>query len=96
MVQRYFALFHREGNKEAFVKIANVSYVQNTDKLNLLQMPVLVMWGEKDSWIGMDHADKFCNDLKFAEKIIYPGVGHVPMEEIPAQTANDALTFLLN
>jgi len=96
VVQRYFDLFHREGNKEAFVKIANVSYVQNTDKLNLLQMPVLVMWGEKDSWIGMDHADKFCNDLKFAEKIIYPGVGHVPMEEIPAQTANDALTFLLN
>lgn len=33
-------------------------------------------------------------DLRDVNLITYPGVGHVPMEEIPFQTVSDALTFL--
>lgn len=96
LVQRYFDLFHREGNKEAFVKIANCYFVQNTHNLSGLDIPVLIMWGAKDNWLAVDHANKFERDLPNSSKIIYENVGHVPMEEIPEQTAMDAKAFLLN
>ncbi len=96
MVTRYYDLFHREGNKEAFVRLANSSFSQNTDNLIHLNLPVLVLWGKKDNWLSVTHADKFEKDLKFCTKIIYENAGHVPMEEIPEQTAKDVLNFLSN
>ncbi|MCB9197064.1 MAG: alpha/beta hydrolase [Flavobacteriales bacterium] len=96
LVDRYFDLFHREGNKEAFVRIANCYFVQNTHNLINLKIPVLVMWGKNDNWLSVDHAAKFKRDLVNCSVIIYEHVGHVPMEEIPEQTALDALDFLDN
>jgi pimeloyl-ACP methyl ester carboxylesterase len=96
VVNRYFDLFHREGNKEAFVRIAGVNFVQNTDNLVHLQMPVLVMWGAKDNWLNVDQADRFVSALTNCSKIIYDNVGHVPMEEIPEISGLDAKQFLLN
>lgn len=96
LVDRYFDLFHRDGNKEAFVRIANSYFVQNTHNLINLKIPVLVMWGKNDNWLSVNHAEKFKRDLMDCSIIIYEQVGHVPMEEIPEQTALDALQFLEN
>jgi pimeloyl-ACP methyl ester carboxylesterase len=48
------------------------------------------MWGEEDRWIPPEHARRFVRDLRDASLVTYPGVGHVPMEEIPDRTAADA------
>ncbi len=96
LVDRYFDLFHREGNKEAFVRIANSYFVQNTHNLINLRIPVLVMWGHQDNWLSVEHAEKFKRDLLNCTTIIYDQVGHVPMEEIPERTALDVLNFLEN
>ena len=96
LVQRYFDLFHREGNKEAFVKIANSYFVQNTHSLFQLKVPTLVLWGEKDNWLSVDQSERFVHDLPNAKRIIYENVGHVPMEEIPDETAKDVIEFLEN
>lgn len=94
VVNRYFDLFHRDGNKEAFVKIANSYFQQNTHNLHQLKMPVLIMWGEHDNWLSVDHSHKFKRDLVNSQLIIYKDVGHVPMEEIPAESARDLLNFM--
>lgn len=96
LIDRYFDLFHRQGNKEAFVRIANCYFVQNTHNLVHLDFPVLVMWGEKDNWLNVENAEKFEKDLRHCTKIIYKNVGHVPMEEIPEQSALDVINFLQN
>ncbi len=95
LVDKYFDLFHRDGNKEAFVKIANSHFVQNTDSLKELTIPVLIMWGEKDNWLNVDQSYKFERDIPNSKLIVYQNVGHVPMQEIPEETAKDALHFLL-
>lgn len=94
IVERYFDLFHRDGNMEAFVKIANSYFVQNTHNLYQLEMPVLVMWGDQDNWLSVEHASKFQKDIKDCRTIIYENVGHVAMEEIAQQSVEDLLQFL--
>ncbi len=96
LIDRYFDLFHRQGNKEAFVRIANSYFTQNTHNLVHIDFPVMVMWGEKDNWLNVNHAEKFEKDLRHCTKVIYENVGHVPMEEIPEQSAADVMNFLLN
>ena len=94
LVNRYYDLFHRKGNKEAFVKLANLNYVQNTNSLSQLKMPVLIMWGANDNWINVKQAALFEQELQNSEVIIYDNIGHVPMEEAPEITAKDLILFL--
>jgi pimeloyl-ACP methyl ester carboxylesterase len=94
VIERYYNLIHRVGNKEAFVRIANTRYKQNTHNLKDLNIPVLVQWGEKDKWLDVEHARKFQEDIPDCQLIIYKDVGHIPMEEIPEESAADAFQFL--
>lgn len=54
------------------------------------------MWGGKDPWIAPEKAERFKKDIAGSKIIIYPGAGHVPMEELPEPTVRDALAFLKN
>ncbi|MFT7611625.1 MAG: pimeloyl-ACP methyl ester carboxylesterase [Parvicellaceae bacterium] len=94
VIERYYNLIHRVGNKEAFVRIANTRYKQNTHNLKDLNIPVLVQWGEEDKWLDVEHAHKFQEDIPDCQLIIYKDVGHIPMEEIPEESAADAFQFL--
>ena len=94
LVDRYYDIIHREGNLEAFSRIANSKFIQNTHALRNIETPTLVLWGDEDAWISYHDAEKFKNDLKNVTVKIYKGVGHIPMEEIPELTANDVLNFL--
>ncbi|MBL4703264.1 MAG: alpha/beta hydrolase, partial [Flavobacteriales bacterium] len=75
VIDRYYDLIHREGNKEAFVRIANTKYKQNTHSLANLGIPVLIQWGEDYKWLSVDHAYKFQRDIPNNELIIYENVG---------------------
>ncbi len=92
--ERYYDMLHREGNLDAFVSIANSKYEDTSHRIKEIETPTLVMWGEKDKWIPLGNAYKFNYNLENGQLKIYEGVGHVPMEEIPDETAQDALNFL--
>jgi len=95
LINRYFELYLREGNREAFVARAQHKYVDKTADIKKIQAETLIMWGKYDSWIPVENAIKFNKDIVGSELIIYDNAGHVPMEEIPLKTVNDAKAFLL-
>jgi len=95
LVNRYYNIVHREGNFGAFLRIANSKYKRNTEALKNLNVPTLVLWGNKDAWISCGDADKFQKDLKYVTVKIYEGVGHVPMEEISETSYYDVRNFLI-
>lgn len=96
IIDRYHQLMLREGNRVAVVDVfASIAHVENK-KIKQLKLPTLIQWGEHDAWIPLANAEKFANDIEDAKTIVYPGVGHIPMEEIPQQSANDAKDFLLS
>ncbi len=97
--QRYFELAMRKGNKDAWVDIFIEMKKQSKNKtlsvkIKDIRVPALVMWGKKDEWIPVSHVPRWKKDLPGAKYIIYDGVGHVGMEEIPVRTARDARKFL--
>ncbi|MCB9081324.1 MAG: alpha/beta hydrolase [Lewinellaceae bacterium] len=94
LVDQYFQLFLRPGNRQAFVDRAREKSQVDTLLLQRLTMPTLLLWGEADTWIAPSDGQRFMQQLPNAQLITYPGVGHVPMEEIPRQTAADARVFL--
>mgnify|MGYP002700244849 CR=1 FL=1 len=95
IIDRYHDLMLRTGNRTAVVSVfASMAHVKN-DKIKKLKVPTLIQWGEADVWIPLENSSKFSADIEDAKTIVYPGVGHIPMEEIPQQSANDAKDFLL-
>jgi len=96
IIDRYYELSLRPGNREAFVARANTEMEDHFQEFGQLQMPVMLMWGEQDLWIPVKYLDLFVEKLAGnAHVIVYPDLGHLPMEEAPARTAADARAFLL-
>lgn len=95
LIDRYFDLFTREGNPEAFLALANNRAPDNTRNLRCLASPTLLLWGTEDRWVPLSHAYQFQNMIPHAELILYEGIGHVPMEEAPEITSMDTRAFLL-
>ncbi|WP_299253044.1 alpha/beta hydrolase [uncultured Cytophaga sp.] len=95
IVDRYYYHALREGNRDAFLSVVKTLDFKDYQKLKTIETPALLMWGEKDKWIDLKQAKRFNKDLPHSELIVYPGVGHIPMEELPIETARDAKRFLL-
>jgi len=94
LINRYYDLFTRDGNTDAFLNLANQPYNDSSENLKTIQNPTLIMWGREDVWIPVHNARRFHQLIKNSILKIYPEVGHVPMEEIPEETALDLIEFL--
>jgi pimeloyl-ACP methyl ester carboxylesterase len=44
--------------------------------------------------IDVSNADRFNQDIQGSKKVIFPNVGHVPMEEVPTKVADEILKFV--
>ncbi len=98
LVDRYFELSLREGNREAFLQRVRAASRSARDDpaaaLAQIGAPTLVQWGGQDEWIPPEHGRRFAEDIPDARLVVYDDLGHVPMEESPARTARDAREFL--
>lgn len=94
IIERYYELFTRDGNPEAFLLLVNNKHKENTKSLKNLAMPVLIMWGREDRWIPVRNAHRFHELIPQNRMLIYERVGHLPMEEVPVQTSKAVIKFL--
>lgn len=62
--------------------------------LSKITTPTLVMSGENDALVPVSVAKALAAAIPGAKLIVYPGVGHVPMEQIPERSVADLKTFL--
>jgi pimeloyl-ACP methyl ester carboxylesterase len=97
LVDRYFELTLRTGNRQAFVDRLNMLYdTTNIPKIKTIKTPTLVLWGEQDLLIPMENGQRFHDDLPNDTLVILKNMGHVPMEENPAESLKPVLDFLRN
>ena len=96
LIDRYYELSIREGTRDAtLARFSSYSAGEaEAIDLSVLTQPTLIMWGVEDALIPVSVADKFEMVLPNASKVVYEGVGHIPMEEHPDESADDVSAFL--
>jgi pimeloyl-ACP methyl ester carboxylesterase len=95
-LRRYVEFFHGEDTRTAIGKMVPTLDFKDvdTDVLKTLDVPALVLWGAKDRWIPTAHAAEFASRIPGAKSVMYPGLGHIPMEEAPERVMADLRAFL--
>lgn len=95
LVDRW-ALYQRyPGHRPILMSIAPGAQAPVTaERLAGLQLPTLVLHGEIDPILPLEHSRRFAAAIAGAELIVYPGIGHLPQREIPARSAADVAAFV--
>lgn len=92
---RYWELLLRAGNREAYKRYTRTArFSEHHEQLGEITAPTLILWGELDQLIPVTHAREFARRIPGSRYLIWPGVGHVPMEEIPDESAAVARAWL--
>ena len=97
MVDRYWELNRYPGNREATTRrLSEASFYVDATKEQLasIKAPGLIMWGEDDPVFPAASATWFSEALPKSTLILYPAIGHTPMEEAPDKTATDVKKWL--
>jgi len=94
LVDRYYDLSLRAGNRQALVQRLQQPLSGNEAAIPTIRQPTLILWGTKDRLIPSDHAQRFAHDLPSARLHLFEGLGHVPHEEDPLATVAVVQGFL--
>ena len=95
LVDRYFELTLREGNRRALAqRFAQAPAGIHPDRIAGLNVPTLILWGRRDRLIPPGDAQSFHRDIAGSRLILFDRLGHVPQEEDPAATVVAVKQFL--
>ena len=98
LVHEFHQMYRGEGNRMAeFLRMQAWERGDISDDLARITAPTLIMWGEQNPQLPVEHVQQYTDKLINAvsvEQMIYPGVGHVIPLEIPGQSAEDLRRFL--
>ena len=96
VIDRYWELNRYPGNRRA-TRLRTFAFRRDQDnaaRVSAIRLPTLILWGVQDSLIPVAGADWFAAHIAGSRKIVYPGIGHLPMEETPDRSAQDVDAFL--
>ncbi|MBS1542470.1 MAG: alpha/beta hydrolase [Bacteroidetes bacterium] len=95
LVDRYFELALRPGNRQAFIDRARPYDGDSAyTRIPRIKQPTLILWGEEDYFVPISMARQFERDLPNDTLVAVPHCGHMPMEELPDETSALVLDFL--
>ena len=97
MVNRYASMSRGPGHRAAILALMadpNARRVATTDRMARLDVPTLVLHGDGDNLVPVEHGRQFAATIPDAELVVYENVGHLPQEEVTEQSLADLRAFL--
>ena len=95
LVDRYFELTLRAGNRAALVqRLQSWSPTEGVTHVTGVSAPTLILWGGQDRLIPPANAARFAADIPGSRVQVFEDLGHVPHEEDPARTVAAVVDFL--
>jgi pimeloyl-ACP methyl ester carboxylesterase len=94
LVMMYRDMACRAGNRNALVVRLNMPQSGDTNLIKGISTPAMIIWGDQDFLIPLANAYKFHRDLPNDTLVVLKGIGHVPMEESPAQVISLVKSFI--
>ena len=95
-VTRYWELIRITGSREAMLQRRSLGTSSPPLKGHLAEitLPTLLIWGTQDKLVPLADGVRMNGAIFTSRLLAYLDVGHLPMEEAPAKTAAEALTFV--
>ena len=94
LVDRYYELFLRAGNRRAFILQFEQEPDTTSERIRTIAIPTLILWGRLDHVVPVSDAERFHHDIVNSQLVVFDQLGHVPQEEGSAQTAKVMEDFL--
>ena len=95
LVDRYVDLARAPGHRDILLGLqSGPRRVATPQALGQIATPTLVMFGEQDKLIPAADGKRFADAIPGSTLIVYPEVGHAPMEQIPDRSAADLKAWL--
>jgi pimeloyl-ACP methyl ester carboxylesterase len=95
LVDRYYQLTLREGNRRALVqRLQQHQRGQDAERIRELTLPTLILWGGRDRLMPPSVGRQFKDDIAGSEWVVFDELGHVPHEEDAARTVVPVKAFL--
>ncbi len=87
-VDRYWELLRYPGNRRAtMIRFGQKRSQFTAAQVGQVTVPALILWGKGDPLIPFAAATWYDQHLAHSTLVGLPGIGHLPMEEAPDQTA---------
>jgi len=95
MIDRYWELVRHPGNRRA-TAIRFSYYREGRGELPVadIKLPTFIIWGADDKIIPLAVGKELEKRIAGSELLVFNGVGHAPMEEIPLKSAAAAKDFM--
>lgn len=94
-VDRSLAMMRRPGNRRAIGEtLRQAGDGEDAGLVKSIQVPTLILWGSLDTVIPPSDAQRFHKDIAGSQLVMLSGVGHLPQEEVPAESLVAAGSFL--
>jgi pimeloyl-ACP methyl ester carboxylesterase len=93
LIDRYYELALREGNRAAVVKRFEQAQYPG-DEVASVKVPTLILWGGRDRLIPPELGARFLRDIVGSRLVTFEALGHVPHEEDPEATVSPVLAFV--
>lgn len=86
--------------QEAFyrqIAQANQKYTDEIEPLySAINKPVLIIWGEEDTWIPIEKGRKLHEKIQSSEFVSIPRAGHLVQEDQPSTLISHIVKFFIN
>lgn len=95
MIDRYWELLIYPGNRDATLDRSGFPRrAASPAEMARIAAPTLILWGAEDRLIPLANGRWYAAHIRRARLIAYPGVGHIPMEEVADRSADDLARWL--
>jgi len=95
LVDRYFELTLREGNREALrLRMQHLVAGEHAERIATLKQPTLILWGGRDKLIPPATGRQFQQQVAGSQLVLFDELGHVPQEEDPVRSVQPVKAFL--
>ena len=85
LVNRYYDLMLAPGVRGAILARMQQTVLQDpVPSLSSIQVPTLLIWGEKDAFIPIRNSNDYLKAMPNAKRVSLPNIGHLPQEEQPS------------
>ena len=95
LVDRYFELTLREGNRRALrERLQAMTIGEHAERIATIRQPTLLVWGGRDRIFDLGVARAFEQAIPGSRLVVFDALGHVPQEEDPAASVAPVREFL--